>query len=56
MTVNKELCKQAAETLHQAFAWADTEEGHNYWSEVYVKLSNMAGVDPNRPLTVEIES
>ena len=35
--------RHASELLRRGFSWADTEEGSNYWTEVYHKLCRLSG-------------
>ena len=39
---NKERARAVATDLFGAFSWYDTEEGYNYWSDVYIKLRRIA--------------
>ena len=33
-----EGCRSPARILHYGFAWGETEEGHDYWYRLHVKL------------------
>lgn len=37
-----EQLEQAAEGVFNSFWWESTEEGHDYWAEVYEKLLSIA--------------
>ena len=37
----KEKAGHVAKILHDAFVWSETQEGHNYWSEIEEKLRNI---------------
>lgn len=40
--LNKKNCKEAAELLIDCFLWNSSQEGHDYWSNVYFKLLYMS--------------
>jgi len=38
----REACRVAAARIAHAFVWGDTREGHDYWSKVFSRLSQIA--------------
>jgi hypothetical protein len=51
---NNDMCGDCAELLDKAMCWSLTEEGGNYWAEVYDRLMIKSGKEFSRRTSIDL--